>query len=483
MSRRFHSLAEDSELWKRKYYSRWVWPRARRIQRPASSDRVSGKPSSSLRPEYSYTPKASQWLDHGHLAHRVPLPHWKQQYQLRHNWSTGACKVTEVEVLEKPDTNMHHLLSDTKSGVQIKICGSFIFTADYEHGLRAWRNIDSMNCVSNVSLEQDREEATSSSTIPTAISAVIHSPEAKDYSIVIGFMSGRIDIFNFNVNTDRFERVLSHEVGKCAISTLALSLSHMAVFTEDYNLLLFRLSPGIDTHIQGDGTHETQRLRLLTKLSTQSISQPVSLSIRTSLAGTIASIGYTVPRLGGGWSVGIQELRLNEAARRLESRVATTAELASNPNTSNTSAEAPTSLSYSHPYLVTSHSDNTLTVYLVKSTSDSLSIKTGRRLWGHTSSVRGVEVSDRGKAVSVSVRGDDVRIWELEEAVSLPNGSKAALQREGSIRVMGAEESQGEDAVIERPRVSEWIGFDEEQVVVLFGRELGAHYLKRYSFT
>ncbi|KAI5307984.1 hypothetical protein KEM55_006880, partial [Ascosphaera atra] len=33
VSHRFHTLANDSELWKAKYYTRFVWPRTRRIRR------------------------------------------------------------------------------------------------------------------------------------------------------------------------------------------------------------------------------------------------------------------------------------------------------------------------------------------------------------------------------------------------------------------------------------------------------------------
>ena len=74
----------------------------------------------------------------------------------------------------------------------------------------------------------------------------------------------------------------------------------------------------------------------------------------------------------------------------------------------------PTSLSYTHPYLLVAHPDNTLTLYLVTSTAQALSISAGSRLWGHTSSVSGAHVGGRGKAVSVSRRGDELRIWELE---------------------------------------------------------------------
>ncbi|KAI5303466.1 hypothetical protein KEM55_000537, partial [Ascosphaera atra] len=240
----------------------------------------------------------------------------------------------------------------------------------------------------------------------------------------------------------------------------------------------------------------------MTSLSTQCISHPISLSMRQSSADLVASIAYSFPRLSGGWSVGIQELRFNASTgQTYGSRVATAVDGDVGVSSSSLPAEyllppprprsrprnsecpsrnsithtdlPPTSLSYSHPYLLTSHGDNTLTFYLVISTQESLVIKPGRQLCGHTSAVQGVEVSDRGKAVSVSLRGDDVRLWELEEVVSLPRNSRAALRREESVRVQAEEvvsggaddspESEGASkdgrqvtAATELRRMSEW---------------------------
>ncbi|KAI5288745.1 hypothetical protein KEM54_004928 [Ascosphaera aggregata] len=474
-------IPKHSELWKRKYYSRWVWPRARRIQRSAWPNKTT---SVSLRATFSYTPNTSQWLDHGHLSHRAPLPHWKQQYQLRHNWSRGACKVTQVEVVEKQDH------PPARPAVQIKMCGGLIFTADREYGLRAWTGGDSMRCIAMFGLDQfgNDGDAHSSAAIPTALTAMTQSADARNYRVAVGLMFGKVVVMNLRREKEQFEYILSHQVGESDVLALALSHTHLATFTGNSDLSLFELYPGPEKHV--DGKHH-RAPRHITTLSTQSISQPVSLSMRSSSTGPITSIGYTTPRLGGGWTVGIQELRFDQTnERRLESRVATETKMASDAETSlsRVASTSPTSLSYSHPYLVTSHSDNTLTVYLVRSTRESLTIQAGRRLWGHTSAVRGVEVSERGKAVSVSLRGDDIRIWELEDVVSWPNGSKTALRREKSIQVADAETDGGGGSAgdmrgsVDRKRISEWIGFDEEQVVVLFGKEYGAQYLKRYSF-
>lgn len=76
--------------------------------------------------------------------------------------------------------------------------------------------------------------------------------------------------------------------------------------------------------------------------------------------------------------------------------------------------EGPTSICYTHPYLLATLPDNTLILHLCTSTSTSLSISSGIRLWGHTSGISDAEITARGKAVSVSQRGDEIRVWELE---------------------------------------------------------------------
>lgn len=174
----------------------------------------------------------------------------------------------------------------------------------------------------------------------------------------------------------------------------------------------------------------------------------------------------------------------------------------------------PTSLSYTHPYLLVSHPDNTLTLYLVSSTAESLSISEGSRLWGHTSSVSGAHVGGRGKAVSVSKKGDELRVWELEGGFGSLSARKRLAVGDLSVRVQPESkkvESQdpsqqaGLDLVSRKTKPSNitdtttpgdsdaeadeltltrgWIGFDEENVVVLKEQCQGRQALVVYDFT
>jgi WD40 repeat protein len=156
-------------------------------------------------------------------------------------------------------------------------------------------------------------------------------------------------------------------------------------------------------------------------------------------------------------------------------------------------------MSYSHPYLLTSHADNTLTMYLVVSTSDSLFVQGGRRLWGHTSSVSAVQVTKRGKAVSVSSRGDEIRVWELETAISSLNTRKALREDYGIPLSAGNKHEPGcesprtllqslnstelEVSPEGLSRMQDCVGFDEERVLLLRAKGVGTQLLECYDFT
>jgi len=266
--------------------------------------------------------------------------------------------------------------------------------------------------------------------------------------------------------------------------------------------------------------------RLLHSLRSHTTWPPLSLAIRPSSSNLIATIAYAIPTFTSGWSVGVQELWLSSEDEVLLSRLATSSDndttrslpsslspsRIGSPLPSFTAATPgytkPTSLSYSHPYLLLSHPDNTLTLYMVTSTADDLAIGPGKRLWGHTSSVSGAHVGGRGKAVSVSARGDELRIWELEgtakrrvagaemsvrvqppklsqelqsedKVVASIAGLSRAMVRRGAGLGLALEERAMDDMSVVRGRV----GFDEENVVILKEQLAGRQALVVYDFS
>jgi hypothetical protein len=456
-----------------------------------------------------YSPKVATWFDHGHLAQEG---NWKRQYRLRHNWSKGLCRFTEVEFPQP-----------ACSPALVRFCAGVVFTADSAHGLRAWSARDSACCLASVSFSRPSE---TSSATPTAL-AVSHIQDKIEISI--GLENGDLIRFVFNLQTSKLERQSSHVCcNDAAITAIALSSPYIMVVSQHKDLTVYNLQR--DSHGTGNAT-ETSKLRQLASLKAENIVAPMTLSLRASPFEIVATIVYSFFHIGCGWSLGIQELRLGQDGQQLDSRLATTvdSQYGLRPLHSRkrrfSAAESvedqlpiglgapfirhqqpPTSMSYSHPYLLTSHADNTLTMYLVVSTSDSLFVQGGRRLWGHTSSVSAVQVTNRGKAVSVSSRGDDIRIWELETAIS-SLGSRKAFKEENSVQLSPGNkqdlksepesesdpESEPESGLV--PTTSSHnlgnvlshmpgcVGFDDERVLLLRERSLGTQLLECYDFT
>lgn len=408
--------------------------------------------------------------------------------------------------------------------VLIKLCAGFVFTADGAHGLRAWAAKDPMCCLAQTPFS----DSSISSPCPSALTV---GQDDNEQEIVIGFEDGRFTRYGFNMHTCQLSRHSSH-VGFSdgAITAMDLSPPYLLLVSQHKILSLYNLGGRPAWNLEAG---EAKEPRELASLRADSMIAPMTLSIRASAIDIVASIVYSFFHIGCGWSLGIQELRFNKDGQQLDSRLASTVDSQYGSRSlqdpspsvprrhsvgmehldrSDSTAPAapsilhrqpPTSMSYSHPYLLTSHADNTLTMYLVVSNADRLFVRGGQRLWGHTSSVSAVQVTNRGKAVSVSARGDEARIWELETTVpSL--GSRRSLKEQSSVQISPEndvrkesgsgyilrEERQGVSGLglgpsesVELSRMSECVGFDEERVILLREKSAGAQFLECYDFT
>jgi hypothetical protein len=99
----------------------------------------------------------------------------------------------------------------------------------------------------------------------------------------------------------------------------------------------------------------------------------------------------------------------------------------------------------------------------------------------------------RGKAVSVSRLGDELRVWDLEGGMASSATRKRSLNGELSVRVQPlratddvdepglkfALEQRFDDETINRG----WVGFDEQNVIVLREKAEGSQALVVYDFT
>ncbi|KAB8256365.1 hypothetical protein BDV32DRAFT_141223 [Aspergillus pseudonomiae] len=504
VSRRFNALAGDSELWKRQYYTRWVRPRARRLARMRRA--IS-------RPEYS--PKVSTWLDHGHLAGQGSSANWKKQYRLRHNWSKGICRVTAVE-----------LPQSLQPPILVQFCAGLVFIADSDHGLRVWHADNTNSCLASMPFTNVKTQAP---IVPTSLKAT-YCPQQYVTRVAVGFKSGCFSVYNMDIRTLRLELGFTYTSSTDrAITGMALSFPYILTVSQCNVLSLFSIQ-AVNENVGHSPVELIEKPYLLATLKAESILAPMSLSVRVAGSEIISSIVYSFYHIGCGWSIGLQELHFNKSGQQINSRLTTTVDCqygvtALRPSSrvpeepqsllssdlygwptepSILHREPPTSISYSHPYLLTSHADNTLTVYLVVSTTTSLYVKGGQRLWGHTTSVAAAQVGDHGKAVSVSSRGDEIRIWELEPLISY-FGTQRMLE-EKSIQVspenkqcqkydnfgvlsgvsrceVNDDQSSSLERSYELDRIRGCVGFDDERVLLLRERNIGNQLLELYDFT
>ncbi|KAI4761143.1 hypothetical protein E4T51_05870 [Aureobasidium sp. EXF-12344] len=507
VSRHFHRLAGDDQLWKALYYNRFVRPRASRI--PGIHE--SGVPAESL----WYSSKLSKWLDDDNLLKRGKETHWKSQYKTRHNWTKGTCRVDEVPV--SPEPSVPPTLLQMHDGI--------IVMADHVHGLRAWSSQSGQNMLATAKFP-DKTSPPSALTIDSA------PPTSSTITLAVGFQDGSFTVYDLHVHQQRFVPRYAHEPSSNGlISAAALSFPYLATMTASQLLSFYKFMPATD---EASAETPMDPPRLLQSLHSRTVWPPLTLSIRPQPDAVLVSIAYSLPTYLSGWTVGIQEMRLTTEGTLIESRLTSAIDQNYRPLTFNAlnppptpptpqtippfghfnTSEAnqihskPTSLSYSHPYLLVSHPDNTLTLYLVSSTADSLKISPGNRLWGHTSSVSGAHVGGRGKAVSVSTRGDELRVWELEGGFASASArrrlaagelsvqlrpEKASIpteEEEPSIPVAKARSvGRGLGMALEDRGIDEtsmtrgFVGFDDDKVVVLRERHCGNQALVIYDFT
>lgn len=531
LSHRFYTLAADSQIWKNLYYNQFVLPRALRIP---------GIKAAQAEDVLHFSSRRSKWLNDDTLVNRTDgkTTNWKGQYKLRHNWSIGACEVQEIHVADHPSI----------PSMLVKLAEGVIITADKEEGLRAW-NLKEKALIAEYGLGRD--------TVPTCL-AVDEQDSANGLGIVVGFMDGGWGTWTLDVAEKKFTPSYRHPASTNGmLSAVAYAKPYVLTITDAQLLSLYTFSsrptiPAVDDNfvaeveeIQTQGISENifseeedaptksssehspseQQPTLIASLKSHTSWPPLSLSIRTTSKTLIASIAYSLPTYLSGYTVGLQELHLSlrtglitfsRLASALPNGFTSLSPSSSSPPTSSPPGASipmrgergstrPTTLSYSHPYILATHPDNTLTLYLCQSTPTSLSLSPGTKLWGHTSSVSSAQITPRGKAVSVSTRGNELRVWELEGGSGfrkrLSTAAKSSKGLERSVRIRpetkGRHDSHGDETDCEpgaedvwRDGTGEsdearkrWVGFDDEVVIVLKESGKGTQALMVYDFT
>lgn len=566
VSRRYHRLAEDSQLWKALYYARFVLPRAMRI--PGFRGKANVREH-----KLHYKGRRNLWADgrlgglvreergerSAYVAPRRPRivqgeeekeedtrVNWKRQFKIRHNWARGKCAVEELKLGPEP-TAQEGLLQEEeeeeeeeRSKMLVKVVEGLAVTADAAFGLRAW-DLKTREVVAQTALHIEQHEDESA---PSCIAVDDHGLGKGVLDVSIGFADGSFGVWRLTEDKSLLRRY-RHEKSSNG-ELVGMSYSHPYLLTATgavlVSLYTFDVPEKADTVIDDESDSEDPPIPswlapstgtedaadkaahvneislpapyLMTSLKSHTSDPPLALSIRKTGTTTVASIAYTFFTRQG-WSIGIQDLHITPNVRpryppQITTRLAYTNPVQTAPSrdtespspsqsqqassrlhfnhddvsTSSTTPPSPsapqqpgpTTLSYTHPYLLATLPDNTLILHLCTSTAATLSVSPGIRLWGHTSGISDADITSRGKAVSVSSRGEEMRVWELE---GRPSGLRS---RSVEIRAGGGGDGDS-SGVSEWDERRNWVGFDDEMVIVLKEAKGGRESLMVYDFT
>ncbi|KAL2875133.1 hypothetical protein SGCOL_009705 [Colletotrichum sp. CLE4] len=531
VSRRFYRLSADSQLWRTLYYHRFVLPRALKI--PGFRD---GSARDSSRIQFST--RRTVWADGG-WGRRDALGDsvdWKRQYKLRHNWASGNASVQEVKVGES-------LYDSVDTGkTLVKVIEGIAVTADCVSGMRAWdlktkepiaqidfndgndgsfptciamdtRNLENKRLDVSVGFldgsfgvwgldfeegrfqKRYRHEKSSNGQL---VEIVYHHP-----FILTATESVLVSLYDFERTSSGQKPATA--IGKRDTITLVEreteATSGSAAYPESESpMTAFPLPKVGKTQESPQGITPFPAPVLLTSLKSHTSRAPLALSIRQVASHVIASIAYTFSTHEG-WSIGIQDLQIRrQGAGQPSSEIASTRLAFTKPvkaassisSTSSTASpqlqsqtqipEGPTTLCYSHPYLLATMPDNTMILHICTSNATKLNLSSGIRLWGHTSGISDAEITARGKAVSVSSRGEEIRVWELEGRVS---GKSIEIRPKSTLG------SAPTDIALPSPEATterwddrrNWVGFDDEMVIVLKEAKDGKESLLVYDFS
>ncbi|KAI1111625.1 hypothetical protein F5Y14DRAFT_305224 [Nemania sp. NC0429] len=550
VSARFYHLSSDSQIWKRLYYSRFVLPRALRLPGFRDGSARDGKLHYSSRRAIWADGRRGGWADvradeggEGDGGGR----NWKRQYKLRHNWARGQCAVEELPLGNEcgpPETS-------SSPKMIVKVLEGIAVTADATTGLRAWdlktKQLVAQTRLDD-DVDDDNDDACA---LPSCMALDGQLLQQKSLDIALGFADGSFGTWRLHLEPRRMTRRYRHEPSSNGeIIGVALLHPYLLTATKSTLISLYtfdslpsppspyRLDRTGGGEVKNDAATadettqtpdtgsrageseerkpETCLPHLLTSLKSHTSRAPLALSLRHATGSTVASIAYTFSTMRG-WSLGIQELHIRPTGSGPDSRpeIATTQLAYTLPVTKtrhDTSPplpspatrwrsvtalaehhdppdqlDGPISLSYTHPYLLATLPDNTLILHLCTSGSSSLSVSPSIRLWGHTSGISDAEITGRGKAVSVSCRGEEIRVWELEGRAG-GRASGRSIEVRPTVRTTtadgdGVPESLPRHADVRWDDRRNWVGFDEEMVIVLKESGEGRESLLVYDFT
>ncbi|EAQ90085.1 hypothetical protein CHGG_06704 [Chaetomium globosum CBS 148.51] len=413
----------------------------------------------------------------------------------------------------------------------VKVVEGAAITADGDEGLRAW-DLKSRSMIAKIEVG-DR----GSNTAPSCIAVDESEFERGLLDVALGFDDGSFGVWRLSTSRRRLEQRYRHEKSSNGgLMAMAFSYPFLLTATDAVLISLYTFdgpkTSGAEQRsgkadAASDRTAKLSSPYLLTSLDSHTSRPPLALSIRRAGRATVASVAYTFSTRRG-WSIGLQDLHIRQPPSNFKAvpeitttRIAYTAPVeTSGPSSSplsppatsrrgpnrilgeppssaaldaadsDTTAVGPTTLCYTHPYLLATLPDNTLVLHMCTSNASSLSISDGIRLWGHTSGISDAEITARGKAVSVSTRGEEMRVWELEGRSAGVGSRSVEIRPWQSPGGGGAPNSLASDDSLDLGDPARdwderrnWVGFDDEMVIVLKEGKGARESLLVYDFT
>jgi hypothetical protein len=457
---------------------------------------------------------------------------WKQQYRLRHNWARGLCEVRHVQVSPIDCT----LTPISQRRTLVKVVDGLAVTVDLQAGLRAW-DLRTQQSIAQTSTETHDGIC----LVPTALSLDGNRLSADVLDIMLGFNDGTFGIWRLTVSEGKLAILYRQDksyVGRLTsvaysypYALTAAELGFITLYTfeqpateSESESELESTSAAVDAakrHERDEGYHiddeelsilqvcsEVVKSRnlshphVLSSLKSDYSRQPLVLSLRKLKTSAVASIAYSFDTVGG-WAIGIQNFDIRPSGSSkpdiITSRVAytlpaETGQLVTStqyrpkcPTCSNfpdlyldDDEGGPAKLCYSHPYLLATMQDNTLVLFVVTATERSFTISNAMKLFGHTSGIADADITPEGRAVSVSERGDEIRVWDLDghqDGASVE--VRARVSRDTEDAGSGDTSSYSSDAEHRR----NWVGTDDQRVTVLRETSDGRESLITYDFT
>lgn len=471
---------------------------------------------------------------------------WKRQYKIRYNWSRGKCAVEELRIGDTADTRTQEgdEQQQQERKVLVKVVEGIAITADKASGLRAW-DLKSRHLLAQVGLCDDGLDST-----PSCIAIDDGELDHGILDVGVGFVDGSFGVWRFSSGDNRLVRRYKHaKSSNGELVAMALSYPYLLTATAAVLVSLYTfevpdqpLTEQLDldyetrdrtnrddsknekSNVPGNNDDTLPAPYLLTSLNSYSSRPPLALSIRKMALTTVASIAYTFSTRRG-WSIGLQDMHIRAPTTGIKSApeitttktaytmpldtgggglqttipatplheiVARSRESDGPSSRSQPDMAGPTTLCYTHPYLLATLPDNTLVLHMCTSTASSLSISRGIRLWGHTSGISNAEITARGKAVSVSSRGEEMRVWELEgrsnglgsRSIEIKPDQQASNKTNLVVPTNGlATVDNPTDLEYDWDERRNWVGFDDEMVIVLKEKRGGGESLMVYDFT